>query len=251
MFPSGYLDHFTKDSTRRSKRSHYYNSRFRRRGKELSARKYYRELARAIKLQNRRAKSKALIVTSAAGPNENNDRSEVPADPPDPYEVPEGVEERLGKLNEKIQGIRMRLEALRDRKKKLLLLSSSDRLMEYPCPCSVGNNTAPAPKTPETVDGGDERYIEQDEEEQDDLFPMKRRKKQSKLASKKAEGKKKKAKTNLRRSKCATRGVNCFYQTNHHWKLPPLWTGNYVVMHFRGVEEKGLGHQLLVFQIVK
>ena len=57
--------------------------------------------------------------------------------------VQEVVEEKLGKLKEKIWEARMRLGALRDRRKKLLLISARDKLIEYPCPCSDGSSTRP------------------------------------------------------------------------------------------------------------
>ena len=59
-----------------------------------------------------------------------------------------------------------------------------------------------------------------------EISPIKRRNKQPKALSRKAEAKKKKkVKTSIRRTKCSNPGLNCFYQTNDHWKLPPLWTG--------------------------
>lgn len=36
----------------------------------------------------------------------------------------------------------MRLEVLRDRRKKLLMISTRDRLIEYPCPCPPGNSSS-------------------------------------------------------------------------------------------------------------
>ena len=35
----------------------------------------------------------------------------------------------------------MRLEALRDRRKKLLMISTRERPIEYLCPCSHGNSS--------------------------------------------------------------------------------------------------------------
>lgn len=61
------------------------------------------------------------------------------------------------------------------------------------------------------------------------ISPIKRRNKQPKAVSRKVEPKRKKVKTSIRRSKCSSPGVNCFYQTNDHWKLPPLWTGKWLI----------------------
>lgn len=68
----------------------------------------------------------------------------------------EVVEEKLGKLKEKIWETRMRLEALRDRRKKLLLISARDRLIEYPCPCNSDNGTKPEIMTTESTHNGGE-----------------------------------------------------------------------------------------------
>ena len=66
----------------------------------------------------------------------------------------EVVEEKLGKLKEKIWEARMRLGALRDRRKKLLLISARDRLIEYPCPCNPGNGTKPERATAASAHNG-------------------------------------------------------------------------------------------------
>ena len=85
--------------------------------------------------------------------------------------VQEVVEEKLGKLKEKIWEIKMRLGALRDRKKKLLQISARDRLIEYPCPCSYDNNTKPEGATAASMrnkgeDGDD--YDDDDDDADDD-----------------------------------------------------------------------------------
>ena len=78
----------------------------------------------------------------------------------------EVVEEKLGKLKEKIWETRMRLGALRDRRKKLLLISARDRLIEYPCPCNPGNNTKPERTTAASLrNGGDDGDDHADEGE--------------------------------------------------------------------------------------
>lgn len=191
----------------------------RKKGNEFNAKRYQKELARAIRLQNRRAKSKAFIRTPDTNTKPESNASGIAG-------IQQAVEEKLGKLKEKIQGIRMRLGALRDRRKKLLQISARDRLIEYPCPCNHGNATMPEKATTENIENG---AHDQDDEQEDDselqTSPLRRRNKQLKVTSRKSETKKKKVKP--RRSKCASPGMNCFYQTNDHWKLPPLWTGKY------------------------
>ena len=57
-----------KELRRRSRRSRsHYNIRPRRNRNEFNARRYYKELARAQKLQNRRSKSKMLLRPSVTG----------------------------------------------------------------------------------------------------------------------------------------------------------------------------------------
>ena len=60
----------------------------------------------------------------------------------DHFTYPGVVEEKLGKLKEKIWETKLRLEALRDRRKKLLMISTRDRPIEYLCPCSPGNSSS-------------------------------------------------------------------------------------------------------------
>ncbi|XP_078384267.1 extracellular sulfatase Sulf-1-like [Oculina patagonica] len=217
------LDSLTRE-LRRSKRSRYSTYSARKKRNEFNAKRYQKELARAMRLQNRRAKSKAFIRTPDTNTKPESNTSGIAVGLYESSEVQQAVEEKLGKLKEKIQGIRMRLGALRDRRKKLLQISARDRLIEYPCPCNHGNATMPEEATTENIENG---AHDQDDEQGDDselqTSPLRRRNKQLKATSRKSETKKKKVKP--RRSKCASPGMNCFYQTNYHWKLPPLWTG--------------------------
>ncbi|CAH3015295.1 unnamed protein product [Porites evermanni] len=200
----------TKQLRRRSKRSRYsyVSNRPRRSRSEFNARRYYKELARAQRLQNRRARQKMLHRTPITGTKSNaNDSLMGPG-------VQEVVEAKLGKLKEKIWEVRMRLGALRDRRKKLLMISARDRMVEYACPCNPGNSTKPERVTEASV-------------HKSQISPLKRL---PKATSRKAEvkqktKKRKKVKTSLRRTFCSSPGLNCFYQTNDHWKFPPLWTG--------------------------
>lgn len=217
------MDYLTTELRRRSKRSPYSSFSTRKKASEFNSRRYEKELARALRLQNRRSKSKALIRTpeSNAKPESNSSVGFI-------YGTSgvQAVEERLGKLKEKIQGMKLRLGALRDLRKKLRQISSRDRLIEYPCPCDHGNSTLlkkvitenPG-NDPSDQGQGHEREEQHDDESQ--TSPLRRRSKQIKATSRKAETKKKKP----RRTKCASPGMNCFYQTNDHWRLPPLWTG--------------------------
>ena len=223
------MDYLQRELRRRSKRSPYSSFDTKKRGSELNARRYQKELARALRLQNRRSKSKALIRTpeTNVSPESNSSLGFI-------YGTSgvQAVEERLGKLKEKIQGMKLRLGALRDLRKKLRQISSRDRLIEYPCPCDHGNSTIPEKANTENGGNGlhDQGQGDGREEEYDDELqtsPLRRRSKQIKATSRKAETKKKKVKP--RRSKCASPGVNCFYQTNDHWRLPPLWTGTFML----------------------
>lgn len=221
------MDYLTRE-LRRSKRSRYSSAK--KRGNEFNARRYQKELARAIRLQNRRAKSKSLIRTPDTNTKLSSNTTGVAVGLYESSGVQQAVEEKLGKLKEKIQGIRMRLGALRDRRKKLLQISARDRFIEYPCPCNHGNATMPEKTTTENIGNGAHDQDSGNEEDYDDelqISPLRRRNKQLKATSRKADAKKKKTKP--RRSKCASPGMNCFYQTNYHWKLPPLWTGKYVL----------------------
>lgn len=219
------MDYLPRELRRRSKRSPYSSLDTKKRGSELNARRYQKELARALRLQNRRSKSKVLIRTPDTNvrPESNSSLGFI-------YGTSgvQAVEERLGKLKEKIQGMKLRLGALRDLRKKLRQISSRDRLIEYPCPCDHGNSTMPEKANTENSGNGlhDQGQGDGREEDDDDELqtsPLRRRSKQIKATSRKAETKKRKVKP--RRSKCASPGVNCFYQTNDHWRLPPLWTG--------------------------
>ena len=202
------MDYFTKELRRRSKRSRFLSYNPRKRRDEFNAKRYQKELARALRLQNRRAKSKVLIRTPAS---QLVPQSNVTRPPQESSEVQRARAEKIDKLKEKIQGIRLRLGALRDRKKKLLLISARDKFMEYPCPCNHGNDTV--------------REVKENYSNDQFQISLRRRIKQSKVPSRKTESKKKKAKAKPRRSKCASPGMNCFYQTEDHWKLPPLWKG--------------------------
>ena len=211
------MDYLTRELRRRSKRSPYSSFSTRKRGSEFNARRYEKELARALRLQNRRSRTKALLRTP-----DSNAKSESNFSVGFIYGTSgvQAVEERLGKLKEKIQGMKLRLGALRDLRKKLR------RLIEYPCPCDHGNSTIPEKAITENsgnghLDQGDGREEEYDDESHTSL--LRRRSKPVKVTSRKPGSKKKKVKP--RRSKCASPGVNCFYQTNDHWRLPPLWTG--------------------------
>lgn len=222
------MDYLTRE-LRRSKRSRYSGYSARERGNEFNAKRYQKELARATRLQNRRAKSKVLMRTPDTNTKLESNTSGVAVGLYESSGVQQAVEEKLGKLKEKIQGIRLRLGALRDRRKKLLQISARDRLIEYPCPCNHGNATISHKATTDNTgngahdqNGGQDDALEEESESQ--TSPLRRRNKQLKGTSRKAEAKKKKG-VKPRRSKCASPGLNCFYQTNDHWKLPPLWTG--------------------------
>lgn len=219
------MDYVTRELKRRSKRSLY----SRKRGNEFNARRYEKELARALRLQNRRSKSKSFIRTP-----DTNTKPESNSSVGFIYETSgvQAVEERLGKLKEKIQGMKLRLGALRDLRKKLRQISARDRLIEYPCPCDHGNSTMPEKTTTENIGNGalDQGARKEEYDDESQTSPLRRRSKQIKATSRKAETKKKKVKP--RRSKCASPGVNCFYQTNDHWRLPPLWTGKYSLATF-------------------
>lgn len=223
------MHYVTRELKRRSKRSLYSSFSTRKRGNEFNARRYEKELARALRLQNRRSKSKSFIRTPDANtkPESNSSVGFI-------YETSgvQAVEERLGKLKEKIQGMKLRLGALRDLRKKLRQISARDRLIEYPCPCDHGNSTMPVKTTTENIGNGahDQGAREEEYDDESQTSPLRRRSKQIKATSRKAETKKKKVKP--RRSKCASPGVNCFYQTNDHWRLPPLWTGKYSMATF-------------------
>lgn len=210
-----------KELRRRTKRTRFfYNDKPRRSKAELNARKYYKELARAQRLQNRREKSKMLLSGSRTRPTTSQEGSDLGL-----ADVQDVFEEKLGKLREKIWETKLRLDALRDRRKKLLLISARDRLIEYPCPCYPGNSTERERATRASTQKGGEKPEDNSEDEESSLAPRKGRNKPLNLMSRKVEPKKKKVKTSLRRSKCSSPGVNCFYQTNDHWRLPPLWTG--------------------------
>lgn len=223
------MDYVTRELKRRSKRSLYSSFSTRKRGNEFNARRYEKELARALRLQNRRSKSKSFIRTP-----DTNTKPESNSSVGFIYETSgvQAVEERLGKLKEKIQGMKLRLGALRDLRKKLRQISARDRLIEYPCPCDHGNSTMPEKTTTENIGNGalDQGAREEEYDDESQTSPLRRRSKQIKATSRKAETKKKKVKP--RRSKCASPGVNCFYQTNDHWRLPPLWTGKYSLATF-------------------
>ena len=223
------MDYLTTELRRRSKRSRYSRYGSRRKAREFNARRYQKELSRALRLQNRRAKSRVLLRIPNSKPKPQLNVSGTPSGNHGSSGVQRVVEEKLGKLKEKIQGIRLRLGALRDRRKKLLQLSTHERLIQYPCPCNHGNDTVTVKVT--TGNNGNGGYDDGDRiEEQNDEFQissLRRRHKQPKPKAtlRKTDAKKKKVKP--RRSKCASPGVNCFYQTQDHWKLPPLWTGKY------------------------
>ena len=121
------MDYLQRELRRRSKRSPYSSFDTKKRGSELNARRYQKELARALRLQNRRSKSKALIRTpeTNVSPESNSSLGFI-------YGTSgvQAVEERLGKLKETIQGMKLRLGALRDLRKKLRQISSRDRLIE-------------------------------------------------------------------------------------------------------------------------
>ena len=74
-------------------------------------------------------------------------------------------EEKLGKLREKIWETKLRLDALRDRRKKLLLISARDRLIEYPCPCYPGNSTERERATRASTQKGGEKPEDNSEDE--------------------------------------------------------------------------------------
>ncbi|EDO34185.1 predicted protein, partial [Nematostella vectensis] len=54
---------------------------------------------------------------------------------------------------------------------------------------------------------------------------MKKKRQKAQSLAERKKIKKEKKKSNPRRSKCSVPGLSCFYQTNYHWKVPPLWTG--------------------------
>lgn len=199
----------SQELRRRTKRAGF-GERQKKNRNELNPRRYSKELARIQKLQNRRAKSKMLLSGRVTGTKRKSNTSESVDDH---FTYPGVVEEKLGKLKEKIWETKMRLEALRDRRKKLLMISTRDRPIEYLCPCSPGNSSS--------IRNGAQEFGYDNDNKGTQLLTPKRRNK----VSRKHELKKKKVKTSLRRSKCSSPGVNCFYQTNYHWKLPPLWTG--------------------------
>lgn len=90
--------------------------------------------------------------------------------------VQEVVEAKLGKLKEKIWEVRMRLGALRDRRKKLLMISARDRMIEYACPCNPGNNTKPERVTEASVHSGegdsDDDNDGDNDDDDDDDYPQ-------------------------------------------------------------------------------
>lgn len=188
------MDYLTKELRRRSKRSRFFSYNPRKRRNEFNAKRYQKELARALRQQNRRTKSKVLIMTPTS---KLVPQSNVTRPPQESSELQRARAEKIDKLKEKIQGIRQRLGALRDRKKKLLLISARNKFMEYPCPCNHGNDTVREVK---------ENYSN----DRFQISSLRRRSKQSKVPFRKTEIKKKKAKTKPRRSKCASPGMNCF-----------------------------------------
>jgi hypothetical protein len=194
-----------------------------------------KELARAIKQQMRRNKAKML--------ERGNKRTQEE----DVTTEPSGfdVDGKLDRLNARIAGIKVRLEMLRGRKKKLIRIkeeketekSFKEKYEEFPCVCPTPSRTVfrktKRPRRSQRRGKLLERLrsglIDPDVYRRKINRRLMRR---SGLRAGLRKGfsgrrKKKSGKKSTRRSKCAVPGLNCFYQTNDHWKTEPLWKGWY------------------------
>ncbi|XP_001626284.3 extracellular sulfatase Sulf-1 isoform X2 [Nematostella vectensis] len=203
-----YLNQVDKTRHRRSIRDQ-------RKPLSLKQRRLMRELARMIKQQKRRERSKMLSRGS----------SSVPTTPP----LPVVLDSKLQRLNKRIAGVRQRLESLRGRKRKLQRMREEqetvrhfkERYEEFPCPCPEPSARS-RPKRSQKRRGQKIWRLRAGVLQAAEM--KKKRQKAQSLAERK-KIKKEKKKSNPRRSKCSVPGLSCFYQTNYHWKVPPLWTG--------------------------
>lgn len=148
------------------------------------------------------------------------------------------IEKRLERLNAKIAGIKFRLEALRGRKKKLIKIKEEketenylkQKYEEFPCPCPTPSQSAKSRRPRGDNKAGKLRRRLRSGAINPEVYKkrlQRRNKKKNSLKSSLRAGKKRKKiiKKKPRRTKCSVPGMSCFYQTNHHWKTPPLWKG--------------------------
>lgn len=198
----------------------------------LKEKRIARELARAIKLQTRRNKAKMLERESKRSQEEQG------------TEKPKfDVDGKLQRLNARIAGIKYRLEMLRGRKKKLIRIkeeketekSFKEKYEEFPCACPIPSHSPIKKSKRPRRSQRRGRLLERlrsgliDPE----VYRRKMNKKMMKRSGlrsglKKAfngKRKKKSGKKSSRRTKCSVPGLNCFHQTNVHWKTKPLWKG--------------------------
>ena len=203
---------------RRLRRSRGSRDKARMRQPQSKPKRYFKEMARALRIQKRREKSRALI-TGEQSQSSGQGLKETP-----PIENPGELDAKLGKLKARIADIKNRLEMLRIKRKKLMQIKLSKAVFEeVPCPCT----TTPSPNSPINP----QRVTEKGESEDaisglnKSLSKKKTRTVKEGFRSRLSPRKNKKQKAKPRREKCAAAGLNCFYQTNYHWKLPPLWTG--------------------------
>ena len=148
------------------------------------------------------------------------------------------IDKRLERLNAKIAGIKFRLEALRGRKKKLIRIKEEketenylkQKYEEFPCPCPTPSQPTKSRRPRRGSKGGRLRQRLRSGAINSEIYKkrlQRRNKKKNSLKSSLRAGKKRKktTKKKSRRTKCSVPGMSCFYQTNYHWKTPPLWNG--------------------------
>ena len=187
---------------------------------DVTTRRFYKELARAARRHNQSRKQALKRI--------NTPVSETGA-------LANQLEQKLEKLNGKIAGIKLKLQQMRDRKKKLMrihmqALSFKEKYEAFPCECSQekGRDRKPG-KTREKRDRGQETEAspwKSDRKRANDGF-KEQLQKRVKLKLQKKKKKKKKNK------KCAQVGMTCFHHTENHWKTEPRWTSELLFLLYQ------------------
>ncbi|XP_031556550.1 extracellular sulfatase Sulf-2-like [Actinia tenebrosa] len=199
----------------------------------LKEKQITRELSRAMKQQTRRNKAKMLEQES------KRSQEEEESDNPDL-----DVDGKLQRLNARIAGIKNRLEMLRGRKKKLIRIKEEketeknfkEKYEEFPCACPVPSRSVFKKSRRPKRSRRSGRLFERLRSGMIDpeVYRRKMNKKMMKRSGLRSgmrksltvkRKKKTEKKKSSRRSKCSIPGLNCFYQTNDHWKSEPLWKG--------------------------
>ena len=145
------------------------------------------------------------------------------------------LEYRLVKLNGKIAGMKLKLQQMRDRKKRLMRIRMQTSFQEYfePFPCEC----VPAVKGKKTNAGKTrkKRQPKQETEARSYVFREGKNKKSRRGDGFKAQLEKmiksrsdKKKGKKSRGRKCAKVGMTCYHHTENHWKTEPRWTRTYL-----------------------